>query len=90
MEVLMAVVGVRPVAARAELGLEACAQPGSDWDRERCELARAFTTPPACAAGEGEAAIQTFAPIHEPRIGPDCRCNTPANLSYFETGQRPE
>jgi hypothetical protein len=30
-----------------------------------------------------------FAPIHERRIRPDCRCNAAADVSYFETEQRP-
>jgi hypothetical protein len=42
---------VRPVAARAALGLEACAQPGSDPDRERREIALRFQNTLACAGG---------------------------------------
>jgi hypothetical protein len=42
---------VRPVAARAGLGLEAWAQPGSDPDRERRGIAPRFQNTVACAGG---------------------------------------
>jgi hypothetical protein len=79
---------VRPVAARAALGLKACAPPGSDPDRERRENRPALSEHRRLApAGEGAAAVQPSS-IHERRIRPDCRCNAAANVGYVETGRR--
>jgi hypothetical protein len=88
-EVLLAVVGVRPVAARAVW----VSKPVRSQDPIR--IAKDVRSPALsehrwlALAGEGAAAVQTFAPIHERRIRPDCRCNAALDVSYVETGQRP-